>query len=113
MKLIKTNHGPEEVDEVERQIRVLVRNTAKQLQAMNNRLDTERAEDPIDAEVGDVQSKCSPPFSLCDSTTSTQSFSSGAIRLGLSVLPKADQDPHYLMNRRNESQAPLLAQPLV
>jgi len=28
-KLIKTNHRPEDVDEVERQIRVLVRDTAK------------------------------------------------------------------------------------
>jgi len=113
IKLIKTNHRPEDVDEVERQIRVLVRDTAKKLQATNDRLHAERAEDPIDAEVCDVQSKCSPPFTLCDSTTSTHSFSSGPIRLGLSVLPKADQDPHYSTNRRNESRAPLLALPLV
>jgi len=111
--LIKTNHRPEDVDEVERQIRVLVRNTAKKLQATNDRLHAEPAEDPIDAEVSDVQSKCSPPFTLCDSTTSTHSFSSGPIRLGLSVMPKGDQDPHYSTNRRNESRAPLLALPLV
>jgi len=113
IKLIKTNHHPEDVHEVERQIRVLVRDTAKKLQATNDRLDAERAEDPIDAEVCDVQSKYSPPFTLCDSTTSTHSFSSGPIRLGLSVLPKAHQDPHYSTNRRNESRAPLLALPLV
>jgi len=113
IKLIKTNHRPEYVDEVERQIRVLVRDTAKKLQATNDRLHAERAEDPIDAEVCDVQSKCSPPFTLCDSTTSTHSFSSGAIGLGLSVLPKADYDPHGSMNRRNKSRAPLLALPLV
>jgi len=95
IKLIKTNHRPEDVDEVERQIGLLVRDTAKNLQAMNDRPHAERAEDPIDAEVGDVQSKCSPPFTLCDSTTSTHSISSGPIPLGLSVLPKADQDPHY------------------
>jgi len=113
IKLIKTNHHPEDVDEVKRQIRVLVRDTAKKLQATNDRLHAERAEDPIDAELCDVQSKYSPPFTLCDSTTSTHSFSSGPIRLGLSVLPKADQDPHYSMNRRNESRVPLLALPLV
>jgi len=90
IKLIRTNHRPEDVDEVEHQIRVLVRDTAKKLQATNDHLHAERAEDLIDAEVRDVQSKCSPPFTLCDSTTSTHSFSSGPIRLGLSVLPKAD-----------------------
>ena len=113
IKLIKTNHRPEDVDEVERQISVLIRDTAKKPQATNDRLHAEPAEDPIDAEVCDVQSKCSPPFTLCDSTTSTNSFSSGPIRLGLSVLPKADQDPHYSTNRRNESRAPLLGLPLV
>jgi len=113
IKLIKTNHRPEDVDEVDRQIRVLVRDTAKKLQAKNDRLHAERAEDAIDAEVCDVESKFSPTFTLCDSTTSTHSFPSGPIRLGLSVLPKADQDPHYSTNRRNESRGPLLALPLV
>jgi len=112
IKLIKTNHHPEDVDEVDRQITVLVRDTAKKLQATTDRLHAERAEDPIAAEVCDVQSKCSPPFTLCDSTTSTHSFSSGPIRLGLSILPKADQDPHDLTNRRNASRAPLLSLPL-
>jgi len=113
IKLIKTNHRPEEVDEVEGQIRLVVRDTAKKLQVTNDCLHAERAEDPIDAEVCDVQSKCSPPFTLCDATTSTHSFFSGPIRLGLSVLPKADQDPHYLTNRCNQSRAPLLALPRV
>jgi len=113
IKLIKTNHRPEDVDEVERQIRLLVTDTAKKLQATNDRLHAARAEDPLDAEVCDIHSKCSPPFTLCDSTTSTHSFSSGPIRLGLSVLPKADQDPHYSTKRRDESRAPLLALPLV
>jgi len=111
IKLIKTNHRPEDIDEVKRQIRVLVRDTAKKLQVTNDRLHAERAEDPIDAEVCDVQSKCLPPFRLCDSTTSTHSCSCGPIRLGLSVLPKADQDPHYSMNRRNESRPPFLHYP--
>ena len=92
---------------------MLVRDTAKKLQATNDRLYPEGAEDPIDAEVCDVQSKYSPPFTLCDSTTSTHSFSSGPIRLGLSVLPKADQDPHYSTNMHNESRALLLALPRV
>jgi len=113
IKLIKTNHRPEDVDEVKRQIRVLVRDTAKKLQETNDRLDAERAEDPIHAEGCDIQSKCSPTFTLYDSTISTHSFSSGPIQLGLSVLPKAHQDPHYSTNRRNESWAPLLALPLV
>jgi len=113
IKLIKTNHCPEDVDEVKRQIRLFVRDTAQKLQASNDRLHEERAEDPMDAEVCDVQSKCSLPFTLCDSMTSTYSFSCGPIRLGLSVLPKADQDPHYSTNRRDESWAPLLALPLV
>ena len=54
IKLIKTNHRPKHVDEVERQIRVLVRDTAKKLKATNNRLHAERAEDPIDEEVCDT-----------------------------------------------------------
>jgi len=113
IKLIKTNHPPEDVDEVERQIRVVVRDIAKKLQVTNDRRLAERAEDLRDAEVCDVQSKCLPPFTLCDSTTSSHSFSSGPIRLGLSILPKADQDAHYSTSRRNESRAPLLALPLV
>jgi len=113
IKLIKTNHRPEDVDAVERQIIVLVWDIAKKLHATTNRLHEERAEDPIDGEVCDVQSKFSPPFTLCDSTSRTHSVSSGPIRLGLSVLPKAHQDPHYSTNRRNESRAPLLALPLV
>jgi len=113
IKLIKTDDCPEDIDKVERQIRVLVRDTAKKLQATNDCLHAEQAEDPIVAEVCDVQSKCSPPFTLCDSTTSTHSFCSGPIRLGLSVLLKANQDAHYSTNKRNESRAPLLALPLV
>jgi len=113
IKLIKTNHHPEDVDEVERQIRALIRNTAKKLQATTNSPHGERAEEPIDAEVCNVQSKCSPAFTLTNSTTSTHSFSSSPIRLGLSMLPKADQDPHCWTNSGNESRAPLLALPLV
>jgi len=113
IKLIKTNHHPEDINEVERQTRVLVRDTAKKLQAMNDRLHAERAEDPHDAEVCDVQSKCSPPVTLSDSTTTTRSFCSGPIQLGLSVRPKANQDPHYSTNRCNARWAPLLALPLV
>ena len=88
IKLINTNHRPEDVDEVERQIRLLVRDTAKKLQATNDCLHAERVEDLIHAEVCDVQSKCSPPFRLCDCTTSTHSFSSGLIRLGLSYCQR-------------------------
>jgi len=106
IKLIKTNHCPTDVNEVESQIRVLVRDTAKKLQVTNNRLHAERADDAIDPDVCDVQSQCSPPFTLCDSTTSTHGFSGGPIRLGLSGMPKADQDPYYSTNRRNKSRAP-------
>jgi len=113
IKLSKTNHRPEDVDEGEREIRGLVRDTAGEPEATNDCLHAERAEDPIDAELCDVQSKCSPPCILPDSTTSTHSFSSGPIRLGLSVLPKADQDPHYSTKRHNKSRAPLLALPWV
>jgi len=113
IKLIKTNQRPKDCDAVERQIRVLFSEPAKKLQATNDRLHAEQAENPIDAEVCDVQSKCSHPFTLCDSTTSTHSFSSGPIQLGLSVLPTADQDSHCSTSRRNESRAPLLALPLV
>ena len=113
IKLIKTKHRPEDVDEVERQIRVLVRDTARRFRATNDRLHAERVEEPIDAEVCEIQSKCSPLCTLCDSMTSTHSFSRGLIRWGLSVLPKADQVQHSSTNRRNQSWPPLLAQPLV
>jgi len=43
IKLIKTDHCPEDIDEVECQIRVLVRDTAKKCQATNDGLHTERA----------------------------------------------------------------------
>jgi len=99
--------------EVEPQIRVLVRDTAKQLEGTNDHLHGEGAADSINAEVCDVPSKCSPTFTYCNSTTSTQRFSSGPIRLSLTVLPKANQDSHYSMNKRNESLASLLALPLV
>jgi len=112
-KLIKTNQRPKDVDEVQCQLRVLVRDRAKKLQATNNRLHAEQAEHPIDAEGCDVQSKCSRPFTVCDSPISTHSFFSGPIRLSLSALPKTDQDPHYLTKGRNESQAPFLALHLV
>jgi len=78
-KLIKTNHSPADLDEVDRQTKVLVSNTAKTLQVTNDRLHAERAQDQIDAEGCDVQTKCSSPFTLFDSTTSTHSFSSGPI----------------------------------
>jgi len=113
IKLIKTNQRPQDVDELELQKRVLVGDTAKKLQATNDRLHAEWAEGTIDAEVCDVQSKCSPPFTQCDSTTCTKRFSSGPIRFGLCVLPKADPDPHYSTTKRNESQAPHLALRLV
>jgi len=54
IKLTKTNQRPEDVDEVERQIRVLVRDTATKLQAKKDRLHAERVEDLINAEVCDV-----------------------------------------------------------
>ena len=113
IQLIKTNPGPEYIDEVERQIRVLVTDSARKMEATKDRLPEEWAEDPIDAKLCEVQSKGSPPFTLCDSTTSTHSLSSGPIRLGLSILPKADQDPHYSINRRNKSPVCLFALPLV
>jgi len=113
IKLIKTNHRPEDFNEVKRQLRVFDRDTAKNLQARDDRVHAERAEGPIAAEVCDVRSKCSPSFRLSDCTTSTHSFSSGPIQLGLSVLPKADQDPDYSTTRRNESWAPLHGLPLV
>ena len=113
IQLIKTNPGPEYIDEVQSQIRVLVTDSARKRQARKDRLHEERAKDPIDADVCEVQSKGSRPFTLCDSTTSTQSLSSGPIRLGLSILPKADQDPHYSINRGNKSPVSLFALPLV
>jgi len=48
INLIKPNKRPEDVDEVEYQIRVVVRDTAKKFQATNARLPVERAGDPID-----------------------------------------------------------------
>ena len=42
IKLIKTNHSPVDVDEVEHQIKVLVRDKAKKLQATNNCLRAEQ-----------------------------------------------------------------------
>ena len=111
--MIKTSHHPKDVNKVERQIRVFVRDTTNKLPATNDRLHAEQAEDPIDAEVCDIQSKCLPQFRLYDSTTSTQSVSSGPISVGLSVLQKADHDPQYSTNRGDESRAPVLALLLV
>jgi len=83
---MKIKHCSEDIHELERPIAVVVRDTAKRLQPTNDHLLAEWAEDPIHSKVCDVQSKCSPQFTLCDSTTSTHSFSNGSRRVSLSVL---------------------------
>ena len=45
--------------------------------------------------------------------TSTNCFASGPIRLGLSVLPKGHQDPHYSWNRHHQRWVSLLELHLV
>ena len=109
---MKINHRPDDVDELERQIKVLVRDSAKKLQDTNNR---HRQVERDEAKEGDsdVLSMCSPGSTLCDPTTNTQCFSTGPIRLDVSLLPKAHPDPHYSSNRRHESWAALLAIPLI
>ena len=95
---MKTNHRPNDADELEWQMKVLVRDIAKKRQDTNNR--RRKAEgDAANEGDSDVLSMCSPPSTLCDPTTNTQCFSSGPIRLDVFLLPKAHPDPHYSSNR--------------
>ena len=110
---MKTNHHPNDADELERQIKVLVRDSAKKLQDTNNRRRQAKRDDEANEEDCDVLSMCSPPSTLCDPTTNTQRFSSGPMRLDLSLLPKAHPDPHYSSNGCHESWVSLLGIPLV
>ena len=109
---MKTNHLPDDPDELERQIKVLVRDSAQQLQDTNNRRRQAESDEANEGD-SDVLSICSPPSTLRDPTTNTQCFSSGPIRLDVSLLPKANPDPHYSSNRRHQSWASLLGIPLV
>ena len=112
IKFMKTNHRPDDADELERQIKVLVRDSAKKLQDTNNRRRQAERDEANEGD-SDVLSMCSPPSTLCDPTTNTQRFSSGPIQLDVSLLPKAHPDPYYSSNRRHESWASLLGIPLV
>ena len=112
-QIIKTNHRPDDADELERQIKLLVSDSAKKLQETNNR--RRQAERDKEANEGDsdVLSMCSPPSTLCDPKTNTQRFPSGPIRLGLSLLPNTNPDAHYSSNRCHKSWASRLGIPLV
>jgi len=57
--LVKIKHRPENILEVERQIRHLVRDIGRKLQVMNNRLYPERAEGALATEDTEPESKCS------------------------------------------------------
>lgn len=56
IKLVQTKHQADDVDEVERHLRILVKDTAKKLQTTNERRRAERAEV---GEVDEPLSKCS------------------------------------------------------
>ena len=57
--LIKIKHRPEDILEVERQIRYLVRDVGRKLHARNNRLYAERAEGALATEDTEPETKCS------------------------------------------------------
>ena len=88
---MKTNQRPDEADELERQIKVLMRNSAKKLQDTNNRRRQAEHDDEANEGDNDVLSMCSPPSTLCDATTNTQCFSSSPIGLDLSLLPQCNR----------------------
>ena len=76
---MKTNYRSDDADELERQIKLLVRHSAKKLQDMNNRhRQAERDEEANEGD-SDVLSMCSPPSTLCHPKTNTQRFPSGPI----------------------------------
>ena len=56
IELVKTKHRADDVDEVERRLRILVKDTAKKLQTANERRRAERADV---GEVEEPRSKCS------------------------------------------------------
>jgi hypothetical protein len=55
---IKKKHRPEDVVEVGRQLRVLVKDTARKLQTTLNRLKAEQVDEASDAEATEPESKC-------------------------------------------------------
>jgi hypothetical protein len=100
---IRTKYRPDDVQEAERQIRHLVRDIGKKLQATMDRRTAERAEDAEDADEGpDRQSKLSSSSTVrfpIVGLVLTISFS-GSIRLGFTFLPKGRKAPHRSSDRR-------------
>ena len=100
---IKNKHRPEDVAEVERQIRHLVRDICRKLQATMDRLKAERGEAGLDAEDTEYQSRFSSPSTACFAILRLvlTNFSSGSMRLGFSLLPKGDKAPHCSSDGRS------------
>ena len=76
---MKTNHPPDDADELEHQIKVLVRDRGKKLQDTNNSRRKAERNKGANEGASHVLSMCSPPSTLSDPTTNTQCFSSGPI----------------------------------
>ena len=100
---IKTKHRPEDLVEVERQIRHLVRDIGRKLQATNDRLYAGRAKDALGAEDTEPERKCSSPSTVYFATPRLvlTIFSSSSMRLGFSLFSKGDKTSHCPSDRRS------------
>ena len=105
IKLIKMNYRPDDIDDLEQQINVLLRDSAKKLQDTNNRCHQAEHDDKANEGDSDLLTMSSPPSTLCDPATNTQPFSSSSIQLTLALLPKAHPDPYYSSNQGDKSWA--------
>ena len=100
---IKNKHRPEDVAEIKRQIRQLVRDICRELHATMDRLKAERGETGLDAENTEYQSRFSSPSTACFAILRLvlTNFSSGSMRLSFSILTKGDKAPHCSSDGRS------------
>ena len=100
--LIKTKHRQEDVVEVQRHLRHLVKDIGRKLQATMDRLYAGQAMDALNAEDTDPESKCSSPSTVRFAIRLVLTiFSSSSMRLGFSLFPKGDKTSHCPSDRRS------------
>ena len=100
--LIKTKHRQEDAVEVQRQLRHLVKDIGRKLQATIDRLYASQAEDALNAEDTEPESKCSLLFTVRFAIRLVLNiFSRSSMRMGFSLFPKGDKASHYPSDRRS------------
>ena len=100
--LINMKHCQEDTVELKRQLRHLVKDIGRKLQATMDRLYASQADDALNAEDTEPESKCSLPFTVRFAIQLVLDiFSHSSMRLGFSLFTKGDKASHYPSDRRS------------